>query len=153
MAQWYISCFSVMYGHIMLIVNCWFPFWTGYLAIELLTLLGPDTCYFVALKLHGSWQYQLAKSRILEEVSIEFCLFIRLIFSYLIQLKLCEGRAEVMESYQQTVKERCALIKDMHMHWSSSARVLSDSMQKIPNNELISFIARFQNYIVFCDTG
>lgn len=89
----------------------------------------------------------------MEEVSIEFCLFIRLIFSYLIELKLCEGRAEIMESYQKTVKERCALIKDMHMNWSSSARVLSDSVQKIPNNELISSIARFQNYIVFCDTG
>lgn len=62
------------------------------------------------------------------------------------------GRAEIMESYQKTVKERCALIKDMHMNWSSSARVLSDSVQKIPNNELISSIARFQNYIVFCDT-
>ena len=73
-------------------------------------------------------------------------------FSYLIELKLCEGRAEVMESYQQTVKERCALIKDMHMNWSS-ARVLSDSMEKIPSNELISSIGRFQNYIVFCDTG
>ena len=65
-------------------------------------------------------------------------------FSYLIELKLCEGRAEVMESYQQTVKERCALIKDMHMNWSS-ARVLSDSMEKIPSNELISSIA----YIIF----
>ena len=73
-------------------------------------------------------------------------------FSYLIELKLCEGRAEVMVLYQQTVKERCALIKDMHMNWSS-ARVLSDSMEKIPNNELISSIARFQNYIIFCDTG
>ena len=70
-------------------------------------------------------------------------------FSYLIKFKLCEDRAEVMESYQQTVKERCALIKDMHMNWSSSARVLSDSMEKIPNNELISSIA----YIIFCDTG
>ncbi|XP_066328426.1 uncharacterized protein [Miscanthus floridulus] len=56
--------------------------------------------------------------------------------------------AEVMESYQQKVKERCALIKDMHMDWSSSARVLSDSMEKIPNNELISSIA----YIILCDT-
>ncbi|CAD6266537.1 unnamed protein product [Miscanthus lutarioriparius] len=62
------------------------------------------------------------------------------------------GRAEVTESYQQTVKERCALIKDMHMNWSSSARVLSDSMEKIPNSELISSVARFQNYIIFCDT-
>jgi len=62
------------------------------------------------------------------------------------------GRAEVTESYQQTVKERCALIKDMHMNWSSSARVLTDSMEKIPNSELISSVARFQNYIIFCDT-
>ena len=85
----------------------------------------------------------------MEDVSIHlFRLFIRF-FSYLIEFKLCEGRAEVMESYQQKVKERCALIKDMHMDWSSSARVLSDSMEKIPNNELISSIA----YIIFCDTG
>ena len=80
------------------------------------------------------------------------CFVYLLDFFYLIELKLCEGRAEVMESYQQTVKERCALIKDMHMNWSS-ARVLSDLMEKIPNNELISSIARFQNYIIFCDTG
>nr|AAL73532.1 hypothetical protein S250_18C08.21 [Sorghum bicolor] len=72
--------------------------------------------------------------------------------SHLIELKLCEGRAEVTESYQQIVKERCALIKDMHMNWSSSARVLTDSMEKIPNSELISSVARFQNYIIFCDT-
>ena len=77
----------------------------------------------------------------MEEVSIDlFRLFIR--FFYLIELKLCEGRAEVMVLYQQTVKERCALIKDMHMNWSS-ARVLSDLMEKIPNNELVSLIARF----------
>ena len=87
-------------------------------------------------------EYQLAESRIFEELSIDlFRLFIRF-FSYLVELKLCEGRAEVMESYQQTVKERCALIKDMHMNWSS-ARVLSDLMEKIPNNELVSLIARF----------
>ena len=131
----------------------WFPLGTDYLAIELLlTLLCPDTCYFAALELNGPWEYQPTESRILEEVSIDlFRLFIRF-FSYLIELKLCEGRAEVMESYQQSVKERCALIKDMHMNWSS-ARVLSDSMEKIPNNELISLIARFQNYIIFCDTG
>jgi len=73
------------------------------------------------------------------------CFVYLLDFFYLIELKLCEGRAEVTESYQQTVKERCALIKDMHMNWSSSARVLSDSMEKIPNNELISSIA----YIIF----
>ena len=99
----------------------WFPLGTDYLATELLvTLLGLDTCYFAALELNGP---QLVESRILEEVSIDlFRLFIRF-FSYLIELKLCEGRAEVMESYQQTVKERCALIKDMHMNWSS-ARVL-----------------------------
>ena len=81
------------------------------------------------------------------------CFVYLLDFFYLIELKLCEGRAEVTESYQQTVKERCALIKDMHMNWSSSARVLSDSMEKIPNSELISSVARFQNYIIFCDTG
>jgi hypothetical protein len=90
----------------------------------------------------------------LEGVSIDFfCYLLDLFFSYLILLKLCEGRAEAMESYQQTLKERCALIKDMYLNWSSNARVLSDSMQKIPNNELISSIARFQNDIIFCDTG
>jgi hypothetical protein len=40
----------------MPIVNYrWFPLGTDYLTIELLvTLLGPDTSYFAALKLHGS---------------------------------------------------------------------------------------------------
>jgi len=78
-------------------------------------------------------------------VLTSFVYLLDLFSSYLIELKLCEGRAEVTESYQQTVKERCALIKDMHMNWSS-ARVLSDLMEKIPNNELISSIA----YIIFC---
>ena len=57
----------------------WFPLGTDYLATELLvTLLGPDTCYFAALELNGP---QLVESRILEEVSIDFfCLSIRLIF-------------------------------------------------------------------------
>ena len=86
-------------------------------------------------------------------VLTSFVYLLDLFSSYLIELKLCEGRAEVTESYQQTVKERCALIKDIHTNWSSSARVLSDSMEKIPNSELISSVARFQNYIIFCDTG
>ena len=86
-------------------------------------------------------------------VLTSFVYLLDLFSSYLIELKLCEGRAEVTESYQQTVKERCALIKDIHTNWSSSARVLSDSMEKIPNNEITLSIARFQNYIIFCDTG
>ncbi|WVZ95198.1 hypothetical protein U9M48_040992 [Paspalum notatum var. saurae] len=61
------------------------------------------------------------------------------------------GSAEVMESYQQIINERCALIKDMCIDWSSSAKVLSDSMEKIPK-ELVSSVSRFQNCIIFCDT-
>ena len=57
----------------------WFPLGTDYLATELLvTLLGPNTCYFAALELNGP---QLTESRILEEVSIDlFRLFIGFFF-------------------------------------------------------------------------
>uniref|UniRef100_A0A0E0LQZ2 Uncharacterized protein n=1 Tax=Oryza punctata TaxID=4537 RepID=A0A0E0LQZ2_ORYPU len=61
------------------------------------------------------------------------------------------GRAEEMESYQQTIHERCALLKDMNMNWSSSAKEHSDLLGKIPFKELVSSVARFQNYIIFCD--
>jgi len=59
----------------------WFLFRTNNLANELLvTLLGPDTCYFAALELNGP---QLVESRILEEVSIDlFRLFIRFFLSH-----------------------------------------------------------------------
>ncbi|GJN12508.1 hypothetical protein PR202_ga30791 [Eleusine coracana subsp. coracana] len=58
-----------------------------------------------------------------------------------------------MESYEQTVNERCTLLKDVHTSWSSSAKEHSDSLEKIPNEELVSSVSRFQNYIVFCDKG
>uniref|UniRef100_A0A0E0I719 Uncharacterized protein n=1 Tax=Oryza nivara TaxID=4536 RepID=A0A0E0I719_ORYNI len=61
------------------------------------------------------------------------------------------GRAEEMESYQQTIHERCALLKDMNMNWSSSAKKHSDLLGKIPFKELVSSVARFQKYIIFCD--
>lgn len=56
-----------------------------------------------------------------------------------------------MESYQQTIHERCALLKDMNMNWSSSAKKHSDLLGKIPFKELVSSVARFQKYIIFCD--
>lgn len=62
------------------------------------------------------------------------------------------GRSEEMELYQQIVNERCALINDMCTCLSSSDNVLSDSLEKIPNKELVSSVTRFQNYIIFCDT-
>ncbi|XP_062196351.1 uncharacterized protein LOC133899377 [Phragmites australis] len=62
------------------------------------------------------------------------------------------GRAEATESYQQIVNERCALLKDMHSNWPSTAKKSSDSLDKITNKELVSSVSRFQNYIVFCDT-
>ncbi|KAL6659494.1 hypothetical protein ACP70R_003534 [Stipagrostis hirtigluma subsp. patula] len=61
-------------------------------------------------------------------------------------------REEVIESYQQIVNERCALLKDMGINWSSSAKEHSDSLEKTPNKELLSSVSRFQNCIVFCDT-
>uniref|UniRef100_A0A0D9X448 Uncharacterized protein n=1 Tax=Leersia perrieri TaxID=77586 RepID=A0A0D9X448_9ORYZ len=61
------------------------------------------------------------------------------------------GRAEEMESYQQAINEKCALLKDVNRNWSSSAKEHSDLLGKIPFKELASSIARFQNYIVFCD--
>uniref|UniRef100_A0A0E0EHL0 Thioredoxin-like fold domain-containing protein n=1 Tax=Oryza meridionalis TaxID=40149 RepID=A0A0E0EHL0_9ORYZ len=61
------------------------------------------------------------------------------------------GRAEEMESYQQIIHERCALLKDMNMNWSSSAKEHSDLLGKIPFKELVSSVARFQKYIIFCD--
>jgi len=108
----------------------WFPLGTDYLAIELLvTLLVPT---LATLQLWNSmdpeninWQ----KAGYWKRLVLTCFVYLLDFFSYLIELKLCEGRAEVMESYRQTVKERCALIKDMHMNWSSSARVLSDSME------------------------
>jgi hypothetical protein len=75
--------------------------------------------------------YQLVKNRKLEES--------------------CEGIAEEMESYQQIIHERCALLKDMNMNWSSSAKEHSDLLGKIPFKELVSSVARFQKYIIFCD--
>ncbi|TVU43467.1 hypothetical protein EJB05_09942 [Eragrostis curvula] len=62
------------------------------------------------------------------------------------------GRAEIMESYQQIVNERRALLNDVHTNWSSRAREHSDSLEKISNKELVSSVSRFQNYVVFCDT-
>ncbi|CAO2210219.1 unnamed protein product [Urochloa humidicola] len=53
------------------------------------------------------------------------------------------GRDEVMESYQQTVNERCGLLKDMQ---------LSDSLEKVTSKELVSSVSRFHNYIIFGDT-
>uniref|UniRef100_A0A0E0AQI8 Uncharacterized protein n=1 Tax=Oryza glumipatula TaxID=40148 RepID=A0A0E0AQI8_9ORYZ len=61
------------------------------------------------------------------------------------------GIAEEMESYQQIIHERCALLKDMNMNWSSSAKEHSDLLGKIPFKELVSSVARFQKYIIFCD--
>ncbi|CAL5009896.1 unnamed protein product [Urochloa decumbens] len=53
------------------------------------------------------------------------------------------GRDEVMESYQQTVNERCGLLKDIQ---------LSDSLEKVTSKELVSSVSRFHNYIIFGDT-
>ncbi|KAF8712812.1 hypothetical protein HU200_028584 [Digitaria exilis] len=62
------------------------------------------------------------------------------------------GRAEVMETYQQTVNERCALLKDIHMNRSSITKELSDSLDKVTRKELVSSVSRFHNYIIFGDT-
>ncbi|KAK3120961.1 hypothetical protein QOZ80_8BG0644020 [Eleusine coracana subsp. coracana] len=67
------------------------------------------------------------------------------------KLDIGRGRAEVMESYEQIVNERCTLLKDVHTSWSSSAKEHSDSLEKIPNEELVSSVSRFQNNTVFCD--
>ncbi|KAF0914133.1 hypothetical protein E2562_026523 [Oryza meyeriana var. granulata] len=66
--------------------------------------------------------------------------------------KIGRGRAEEMESYQQTINERCALLKNMNMNWSPSAKEHSDLLGKTPFKELVSSVARFQKYIVFCNT-
>ncbi|TKW09129.1 hypothetical protein SEVIR_6G073100v4 [Setaria viridis] len=62
------------------------------------------------------------------------------------------GRAEVMESYQQTVNERFALLKDIHTNRSSTAKELSDLLEKVTSKELVSSVSRFHNYIIFGDT-
>ncbi|XP_006659803.3 uncharacterized protein LOC102707513 isoform X2 [Oryza brachyantha] len=69
------------------------------------------------------------------------------------KLEIERGRAEEMESYQQTMNERCALLKDMNMSWSSNATEYSDldPLGKIPVKELVSSVVRFQKCIVFCD--
>ncbi|KAG8086732.1 hypothetical protein GUJ93_ZPchr0010g8051 [Zizania palustris] len=60
------------------------------------------------------------------------------------------GRAEEMESYQQTINERSALLNYMSMNWSSSAKEHSDMLGKFPCKELVSSVTRFQKYIIFC---
>ncbi|RCV30190.1 hypothetical protein SETIT_6G074000v2 [Setaria italica] len=62
------------------------------------------------------------------------------------------GRAEVMESYQQTVNERFSLLKDIHTNRSSTAKELSDLLEKVTSKELVSSVSRFHNYIIFGDT-
>ncbi|CAO2176582.1 unnamed protein product [Urochloa humidicola] len=62
------------------------------------------------------------------------------------------GRDEVMESYQQTVNERCGLLKDIHSSQSSAAKELSVSLEKVTSKELVSSVSRFHNYIIFGDT-
>jgi hypothetical protein len=57
-----------------------------------------------------------------------------------------------MESYQQTVNVRFALLKDMHTNCSSTSKELSDSLEVI-SNELVSSVSRFHNHIIFGDTG
>jgi len=64
-----------------------------------------------------------------------------------------EGRAEVIESYQQTINERFALLKDIHMNRPSGAKEPYDSLEKVTGKELVSSVSRFHNYIIFSDTG
>lgn len=91
----------------------------------------------------GYWKVSMAS----------FVMYVNTYFSLLTELKLCEGRAEVMETYQQTVNERCALLKDIHMNRSSTAKELSDSLEKVTRKELVSSVSRFHNYVIFGDTG
>ena len=58
-----------------------------------------------------------------------------------------------MELCQQLIDERCALLKDMHMNGSSGDKEHSNLLEKIPCDEQVSSISRFQKCIVFCDTG
>ncbi|CAO2186840.1 unnamed protein product [Urochloa humidicola] len=62
------------------------------------------------------------------------------------------GRDEVMESYRQKVNERCGLLKEIHASQSSTAKELSDSLEKVTSKELVSSVSRFHNYIIFGDT-
>jgi len=62
------------------------------------------------------------------------------------------GRAEVIESYQQTINERFALLKDIHMNRPSGAKEPCDSLEKVTGKELVSSVSRFHNYIIFSDT-
>lgn len=62
------------------------------------------------------------------------------------------GRAGVMELCQQMINERRALLKDVHMNGSSGDTEHSNLLEKIPCNDLVSSISRFEKCIVFCDT-
>jgi len=60
----------------------------------------------------GYWKVSMAS----------FVIYAKTYFSSLTELRLCEGRAEVIESYQQTINERFALLKDIHMNRPSGAK-------------------------------
>ncbi|KAM0876182.1 hypothetical protein ACQ4PT_036287 [Festuca glaucescens] len=63
-----------------------------------------------------------------------------------------DSRAGVMELCQQMINERRALLKDVHMNGSSGDKEHSNLLEKIPCNDLVSSISRFEKCIVFCDT-
>ncbi|KAF8669869.1 hypothetical protein HU200_051045 [Digitaria exilis] len=46
------------------------------------------------------------------------------------------------------LNERCALLKDIHMNRSSTAKELSDSLEKVTRKELVSSVSRFHNYFI-----
>ncbi|KAM0919369.1 hypothetical protein ACQ4PT_008278 [Festuca glaucescens] len=62
------------------------------------------------------------------------------------------GRAGAMELCQQMINERRALLKDVHMNGSSGDKEHSNLLEKIPCNELVSSVSRFEKCIFFCDT-
>jgi len=91
----------------------------------------------------GYWKVSMAS----------FVIYAKTYFSSLTELRLCEGRAEVIESYQQAINERFALLKDIHMNRPSGAKEPYDSLEKVTGKELVSSVSRFHNYIIFSDTG